>query len=412
MIIGVAAERTRGENRVLLAPTGARVLAERGHIVLVESGAGAGCRFRDDDYREAGARVVYDRDNVLERADLLLQVAPLHGAELQQVLPGQAVLAFHHLAAASRATVEGLLARAVTAIGLERIEDPTGDLPVLHAMSEIAGQLAIHVAAHYLETRAGGRGILLGGSPGIPPAHVVIVGAGQVGLWAARLAIGNGAQVTLIDSGMAPLRRAEETLGHAVVTQIAHPQALARAVAYADVLIGAVLVRGARSPQIITRGMVRTMKPGAVIVDVSIDQGGCVETSRPTTLDQPIYVEHGVTHYCVPNMASAVARTASLALTCAALPYIQALADHGVDAAARQDPGLAAAFFTHRGDLVSEAVAGAFGMPWRPLAAVPAAAPAGTMGTAGTGTAAPHAAGFEIGVGAARGPGGARPADH
>jgi len=398
MIIGVAAERTRGENRVLLAPSGARVLAERGHIVLVESGAGAGCRFRDEDYRDAGARVVYDRDNVIDRADLLLQVAPLHGTELQQVLPGQAVLAFHHLAAASRVTIEGLLARAVTAIGLERIEDQTGDLPVLHAMSEIAGQLAIHVAAHYLETRSGGRGILLGGSPGIPPAHVVIVGAGQVGLWAARLAIGNGAQVTLLDSSLAKLRRAEESLGHSVVTQIAHPQGLARAIAYADVLIGAVLVRGDRTPQLISRGMVRTMKPGAVIIDVSIDQGGCVETSRPTTLDQPIYVEHGVTHYCVPNMASAVARTASLALTCAALPYIQALADLGVDAAARQDPGLAASFFTHRGFLVSEGVARAFGMPWRHLSA--ALAPAVAM------------AGVEVGVGATAGPGVPGPTDH
>jgi alanine dehydrogenase len=398
MIIGIATERTRGENRVLLSPSGARVLAERGHIILVQSGAGAGCLFRDDDYREAGARVVYDRDNVIDRADLLLQVAPLHGADLQQVLPGQAVLAFHHLAASSRATVEGLLARAVTAIGLERIEDPTGDLPVLHAMSEIAGQLAIHVAAHYLETRAGGRGILLGGSPGIPPAHVVIVGAGRVGLWAARLAVGNGAQVVLLDSSMAKLRRAEESLGRSVVTQIAHPQALARAVAYADVVIGAVLVRGGRTPQIISRGMVHAMKPGAVIVDVSIDQGGCVETSRPTTLDQPIYVEHGVTHYCVPNMASAVARTASLALTCAALPYIQALADLGVDPAARQDPGLAAAIFTHRGSLVSEEVARAFGMPWRCLSA--AQAPAVPV------------AGVEVGVGAATGRGVPGPAEH
>ena len=205
-------------------------------------------------------------------------------------------------------------------------------------MSEIAGQLAVHVGAHYLETHSGGRGILLGGAPGIPPAHVVILGAGCVGLWAARVAAGNMAQVTILDKRSDALRRAGELLGRGVVTELAHQQSIARAVAYADVVIGAVLIRGERTSRAVSRAMVETMKPGSVIVDVSIDQGGCVETSRPTTLDDPVFVEEGVTHYCVPNMASAVARTASVALTGALLPSVRALADAGYRIRARQRP--------------------------------------------------------------------------
>jgi alanine dehydrogenase len=272
------------------------------------------------------------------------------------------VLAFHHLAAADRRLVERLREAGATLIGYEVIEDISGELPVLHSMSEIAGQLAIHVGAHHLETRAGGRGILLGGATGVPPAHVVVLGAGVVGRWAARIAGANGAQVTLMDSSMSALRRAAEVLGPRVVTEVASHRTVERAVTWADILVGAVLERGARAPRVVTRAMVESMKPGSVIVDVSIDQGGCVETSRPTTLEDPVYLECDVTHYAVPNLTSAVARTASQALTHAALPWVVELADSGVDLGLQDDQGLARGVYMYRGELTSEAVARTFGM--------------------------------------------------
>jgi alanine dehydrogenase len=362
MEIGVLAEPKGRENRVCLTPSGVRALVLAGQEVVAESGAGAMARFTDDDYRAAGARVVYDREEVFGRSELLMKVSALRGSEIPRLRPGTAVLAFHHLAAASREVVEQLLGRGVTLIGYEVIEDGQGDLPILHAMSEIAGQLAVHVAAHHLETRSGGRGILLGGSTGIPPANVVILGAGVVGAWAARTAVGNRAQVTLLDTSLAALRKAEETFGRNVVTEFAHPASIARAVAYGDAVIGAVLIRGDRAPHLVTRSMVEKMKPGSVIIDVSIDQGGCVETSRPTTLDDPVFVEHFVMHYGVPNMTSAVARTASTALTHAALPFVQTLSEKGFDKALKEEPGLAAGVYAYRGELLSESVGKALGM--------------------------------------------------
>lgn len=362
MIIGVPLERLPGENRVALTPAGARTLAARRHEVVVESGAGHASHFSDEEYRAAGAHVVYDPEEVFGRSGLVMKVAPLRDEEIARLREGQAVIAFHHLAAAGRESLDRLLRSGTTLVGYEVVEDARGDLPILHAMSEIAGQLAVHVAAHCLETRRGGRGILLGGSTGIPPAHVVVLGAGVVGTWAARTALGNGAQVTILDRDLAALRRAGGDLGRSAVTQVAHERAVARAAAFADVLVGAVLVRGERTPHVVTRDMVRTMKPGSVIVDVSIDQGGCVETSRPTSLADPVFVAHEVTHYAVPNMASAVARTASLALSYAALPFVQFLADRGAGPALKECPGLAAGTYLFRGELVSESAGRAHGL--------------------------------------------------
>jgi alanine dehydrogenase len=350
------------ENRVCLTPSDASSLVLAGHEVVVESGAGNAGRFSDEDYRVAGARVVYDRDEVFGRSELLMKVSALRPADLPHLRPGTTVLAFHHLAAASRELMQGLLKSGVTLIGFEVIEDTAGDLPVLHAMSEIAGQLSVHAAGHFLETHGGGRGILLGGATGIPPAHVLILGAGVVGLWAASTAAGNRARVTVMDSRIPALRRVEEALGRRVITELAHPANVARAATYADVIIGAVLMRGERAPHVVTRQMVESMKPGSVIVDVSIDQGGCVETSRPTSLENPIFIEAGVTHHAIPNMTSAVARTASLALSHAALPYVETLAERGVEAACREHPNLAAGIYAYRGHLVSPSVARAFGM--------------------------------------------------
>lgn len=362
MILGVPLEREPNENRVGLTPAGARALVHRGHTVLIESGAGRAARFADDEYADAGARLVYDRDEVFGRADLVTKITALAPDEVPRLREGQAILAFHHLAAARREHLEALLRRGITLIGFEVIEDRHGDAPVLHAMSEIGGQLAVNVAAHQLQTLSGGRGILLGGSIGIPPAHVVILGAGVSGVAAARRAVGNGAQVTLLDTSLAALRRADEIFGRGIITEVSHLASVSRAVAYADVLIGAVLVRGERAPQIVTRAMVRGMKPGAVIIDLSIDQGGSVETSRPTTLADPVFVEHEVIHCAIPNLGSAVARTASLALTYAALPLTEALADRGLETMLSRQPGFARGVYVYCGELVCPSVARAFGM--------------------------------------------------
>ncbi|HEU4401258.1 MAG TPA: alanine dehydrogenase [Candidatus Polarisedimenticolia bacterium] len=373
MIVGIPVELDPSENRVALTPAATKSLVDRGHTVLVESRAGLTARFADEEYRSVGARVVYDREEVFGRAGLLLKVAGLDSEEAGLVGEGQVVMAFHHLAAANLGLLDRLLARRATLIGYEITEDARGDLPILHAMSEIAGQLAVHVAARYLETRAGGRGILLGGGIGIPPAHVVILGAGVVGIWAARTALGNGAQVTVLDTSLEALQRAEETLRRRVVTEVAHPRAVARAVAYADVLIGAILIPGERTPIVVTRPMVATMKPGSVVLDISIDQGGCVETSRPTHLSDPIFIEGEVIHYAVPNMASAVARTASLALSNTSLPFVQTIADLGIEAALKESPGLRAGVYAYRGELASGSVARSLGIGSRPSGLPPAA---------------------------------------
>jgi alanine dehydrogenase len=370
MIIGVPLERDPTENRVALTPAGTRTLVHCGHMVVVESGAGRLSRFTDDEYGAAGAHLVYDHEEVFGRADLIMKVTAIRPPEVPLLREQQIVFGFHHLAAASREHLNALLRRGVTLIGFEITEDAAGDVPILHAMSEIAGQLAVTVAAHRLETRGGGRGILLGGSTGIPPAHVVILGAGVAGTWAARTALGNGAQVTMLDTRLGALRRAEEIFGRSVVTEVAHLFSITRAVSYADVLIGAILLRGERTPHVVTRAMVGGMKQGAVIIDVSIDQGGCVETSRPTTLQDPVFVEDGIIHYAVPNMASAVARTASLALTYAALPFVQTLADMGLEPALAQEAGLARGVYAYRGELVSASVARAFGLRSGPLASI------------------------------------------
>jgi alanine dehydrogenase len=370
MIIGVPLERDPTENRVSLTPAGTRTLVHAGHVVVVESGAGRLSRFTDDEYGAAGAHLVYDQEEVFGRADLIMKVKGIRPQEVALLRDRQAVFGFHHLAAATREHLGALLRRGVTLIGFEITEDGTGDVPILHAMSEIAGQLAVTVAAHRLQTRGGGRGILLGGSTGIPPAHVVILGAGVAGTWAARTALGNGAQVTILDTSLAALRRVEEIFGRGVVTEVAHLFSITRAVSYADVVVGAILVRGERTPHVVTRAMVGAMKQGAVIIDVAIDQGGCVETSRPTTLQDPVFVEEGVIHYAVPNMASAVARTASLALTYAALPFVRTLADLGIEMALVREAGLARGVYSFGGTLVSTSVARAFGMRSVPLASV------------------------------------------
>lgn len=368
MIIGVPKETHRLEHRVGLTPSAVAQLAGRGHGVVVERGAGLAAHFSDRDY--ALAQIVYSGEEAYKRADLVCRVGDMTADELELVRPGSVVCSFHHLAVTPREVVQRLMELEVTLIGYEVIGDGAGGLPVLHPTSEMAGQLAVHLAAHYLQNESGGRGILLGTVPGVPPPTVLILGAGTVGTVAARQALAAGAHVIVADAELPKLRRINRELDGRLVTILARHSRLDRYTAIADVVIGAVLIPGGRAPFLVTREMVEAMKPGSVVIDVSIDQGGCVETSRPTTLDTPTFVSSGVIHYCVPNMTANIARTASRALTNAAMPYVLSLADMGLEAALLADPGLAAGVYLYRGKLVSPQVAESLGMEATPLDAL------------------------------------------
>jgi alanine dehydrogenase len=368
MQIGVPRETGRHEYRVGLTPWAVGHITRLGHTVVVEKGAGTGARFPDNEYTAAGATVVYSREEAFKRADVVCGVALLKGVELDLLRPGSVLCGFLHLSMAQRPVIERLRELRMTTIGYELIEDAHGARPILVPMSEMAGEMAVYVAGHYLQNAEGGRGILLGAVPGIAPPTVVVLGAGTVGRAAAARAATIGAHVIMLDDDMDKLRAVKRAVGPQVVTQLATPDRLERFTAIADVLIGAVLIPGARAPFLVTEDMVRGMRPGSVIVDVSIDQGGCVETSRPTSPDDPVYVMHDVLHYCVPNMTANVARTASRAMSDAVLQSLTALAGAGVAQALAADAGLAAGTTLYDGEVVNEQVAGVLGVPCRPLA--------------------------------------------
>jgi len=367
MVIGTPLETHRHEHRVGLTPFGATHLTQAGHTVLVQKDAGRSARFSDRDFEKAGAQIVYRAEEVYGRADLVCRVGMLGAEEIALLKPGSTICAFHHLAVAPRAHVEQLARLQATLVAYEVIRDAAGDLPVLTPMSEIAGQMAVQVAAHLLQNESGGRGILVGSVPGVPPPTVLVLGAGTVGRAAARYAAACGAHVIVLDADLRKLRAINREVEGNVVTVMAAMERLERYTAIADAVIGAILIPGTRAPFVVTEEMVRAMKPGSVIVDVSIDQGGCVETSRPTTLGSPTFVAHDVIHYCVPNMTANLARTASRALANAALPYLASLAGKSVDGALAEDPGLAAGVYMHRGRIVSP-VGDAFGLPIEDLA--------------------------------------------
>lgn len=363
MFIGVPREDHRHEHRVGLSPSSVARLTRRGHTVHFESGAGKGAHFSDHVYEEVGAQIVYSREEVYRRADLICRVGWVSVDELEMVKPGLAICGFQHLAVAPRAKVQRLLEIEATVIGYELIRDRDNHLAVLPPVSEMAGQMAVQIAAHYLQTEVGGRGILLGSVPGVPPPTVLILGAGTVGRTAARLALDSGAHVILIDDNLTKLREVSHRLGERPVTAMASMRNLARYSSFADVIIGAVLIPGSRAPFLITEEMVKAMKPGSVIIDLSIDQGGCVETSRPTTPENPTFVAHEVIHYCVPNMTANIARTATRALANAAMPFVLEIAEKGLEAAIRADPGLASGIYIYRGKLINEGLAQALGVP-------------------------------------------------
>jgi len=364
MRVGAPKEIKDNEFRVALTPAGVYELAQRGHLVMVESGAGVGAGMSDDDYRTAGAAIVEGPEPIFSSADLVVKVKEPQAEERERLRPGQILFAYLHLAADRRQALD-LMRSGAICVAYETVTSPFGGLPLLAPMSEIAGRLAPQAGARCLEKSMGGRGVLLSGAPGVPPAEVLILGAGAVGTQATMIALGMGASVTVADRGAEPLRRLSARFGNAARTIFSTPTAIAELVRRADLVIGAALIPGAAAPKLVSRGMVAGMKPGSVIVDVAIDQGGCCETSHPTTHSDPTYVVDGVVHYCVTNMPGAVPRTSTFALASAILPFVLALADKGLGAL-RDDPHLSAGLTVARGEIVNASVATALGLPFAP----------------------------------------------
>jgi alanine dehydrogenase len=364
MKIGVLKEIKIHEYRVGLLPAGVRELVDGGHQVLVQSGAGAGIGFGDAHYQAAGAGVAARAADVFSAAELIVKVKEPQLAECKMLRSGQTLFTYLHLAA-DREQAEALMASGSTAIAYETVTAADGSLPLLTPMSEVAGRMSVQVGANCLQKANGGFGVLLGGVPGVPPAKVVILGGGVSGTHAAEMAVGLRADVTVVDRSVKRLRELSSIFGSQLKTVYSTAHAIEELVRDADLVIGAVLIAGAAAPKLVTRTMVKTMKPGAVLVDIAIDQGGCFETSRPTTHAEPTFILDGVIHYCVTNMPGAVPRTSTFALTNATLPYVKALADHGWRQALAADAGLARGLNVHAGQLTHEAVASALGIDYR-----------------------------------------------
>jgi alanine dehydrogenase len=367
MQIGVLKEIKTEENRVSMTPSGVEILTRAGHRVMIEQGAGLGSGFDDDQYRAAGAEIAATPEAIYSKAELVLHVKEPQPQEYPLIRPGQILFTYFHFAA-SESLTRAMLASGAVCIAYETVTDRQGTLPLLTPMSEVAGRMAAQEAARCLERTQGGRGVLLGGVTGVEPAVVLVLGGGMVGTEAARIASGLGASVYLLDLSLPRLRHLAETLPKNCIPLMSSPAAIRELLPRADAVIGAVLVHGARTPRLITREMLALLRPGAVLVDVAIDQGGCFETSRPTTHDQPVYEVNGILHYCVGNMPGAVPLTSTRALTNATLPYVRTLADRGWRRAVQEDPGLGAGVNVADGVITWPGVAEAFGLPCTPLA--------------------------------------------
>lgn len=362
MRVGVPKEIKNHEYRVGLTPASAHDVIQAGHDVIVETMAGTGIDFDDDDYRAVGARIVDTAADVFAESDMIVKVKEPQAREIAMLESRHILFTYLHLAADLPQT-EGLMKSGATCIAYETVTSPNRSLPLLKPMSEVAGRMSIQAGAHYLEKEQGGRGILLGGVPGVQPAKVVIIGGGVSGLNAAQMAVGLRADVTIYDISNDRLAELDTHFGNQIKTGYASQAAIEKAVQTAHLVIGAVLVPGGAAPKLVTRDMLKTMKRGSVIVDIAIDQGGCFETSRPTTHDDPVYEEEGVIHYCVANMPGAVARTSTFALNNATLPYVIQLASKGPDKAMADNVHLAAGLNVSDGKIRHQAVADAFGLP-------------------------------------------------
>ncbi len=359
MIIGVPKEIKTDEYRVAMLPVGAQLLSGDGHTVLIEQGAGVGSGFGDEQYSVCGARIVATAEEIYAPAEMVVKVKEPQPEEIVMLREGQAVFCYFHFAASRELTV-GCLEAGITAMAYETLEDGQGRLPLLTPMSEVAGRMSIQEGAKYLERPMMGRGVLLGGVAGVAPANVLILGGGVVGTNAAGIAAGMGANVTIMDINLDRLRYLDEVMPANVTTIYCDPHVVQNYALHADLVIGAVLIPGGRAPILIDRSLVKRMKAGSVIVDVCVDQGGCVETCRPTTHREPTYIVEDVVHYCVTNIPGAVSRTSSQALCNATLPFVRELASLGVEAFAAVDPGRAAAVNVQNHQIVNDAVAGVF----------------------------------------------------
>ncbi|MGD1094674.1 MAG: alanine dehydrogenase [Bryobacteraceae bacterium] len=369
MVIGVPQEVKDHEARVGLLPSGAKALTESGHRVLVQEGAGLGSSILDEDYRDAGAEIVPEASDVWGQSGLVVKVKEPQPSEYGFLRPDLILFTYLHLAPLPELT-ERLLSSRVSAVAYETIREADGSLPLLTPMSEVAGRMAVQVGAQYLEAPMGGRGILLGGVPGVAPANVVILGGGVVGHNAAKMAVGLGAHVTIVDKNMNRLRELDDVYSSAIVTLASNTYTIRESLRHADLVIGAVLIPGASAPKLVRREMISDMRRGSVMVDVAIDQGGCFETSHPTTHTDPIYFVDGVLHYCVSNMPAAVPHTSTFALNNATFPYLMELAHYGLETACERNPAIREGVNTYRGNVVYAAVAESQGKEWREIGSV------------------------------------------
>ena len=366
--IGVPREVGNEEQRVALAPSGTGALVANGHEVYVEEGAGHEAHFQNDEYVDAGAELVSAPDDLYERSDLIVKVGPPVEDEMELLQEGQILLSALNLGGTTADFLHHLMRLQITGIGFEFIRDPDGTFPLVRMMHEITGSVSIQIAGRYLESNEGGKGVMLGGISGVPPATVVILGADVIGQWAARTALGYGAHVIVLDTELGSLRTLENTLDRSVTTAVASEHYLRRAVRSADVVVGAMVTGGERSPLLVTEDMVQSMAPGGVIVDAVMDQGGCIETSRPTTHSDPTYRRHDIVHYCVPNMPSNAARTASYALTHVLVPYLLRIGEAGsINEALWHDEGLRNGTYVYRQHLTKQNLASMFGMSHRDI---------------------------------------------
>ena len=366
--IGVPREVANEERRVAIAPSGVSALVGGGHDVFVEEGAGRQAHFQDNEYEESGAELVDDPGDLYERSDLVVKVGPPDEDEMDLLQEGQILISALNLGGTTPEFLHHLMRLRITGIGFEFIRDPDGTFPLVRMMHEITGSMSIQIAGRYLESNEGGKGVMLGGISGVPPATVVILGAGVIGEWAARTALGYGAHVIVLDSELGALRSLEHYLDRSITTAMASEQYIRQAVSSADVVVGAMMAGGERSPLLVTEDMVASMAPGGVIVDAVMDQGGCIETSRPTSHSDPIYRRHDIIHYCVPNMPSNAARTASYALTHVLVPYLLRIGEAGsINEALWHDEGLRNGTYVYRQHLTKKSLASMFGMSHRDI---------------------------------------------
>ncbi len=366
--IGIPREISNEERRVSVTPNGVSVLVANGHEVFVEAGAGADADFPDVQYSEAGGEIVPSTSDLYSKCELIVKVGPPCGEERALLQEEQTLISALHLGNTTPDFLRHLMDLKITGIAFEFMRDRDGTLPIVRMMHEIMGSMAVQIAARYLESGEGGKGVMLGGISGVPPSSVVILGAGVVGEWAARTALGFGAHVIVLDTDLGALRSLEHYLDRRITTAMATPQYLHNAVSGADVVIGAMMADGQRSPVVVTEDMVATMRPGSVIVDAVMDQGGCIETSRPTTHSEPVFREHDVVHYCVPNMPSNAARTATYALTNVLVPYLIKIGEVGsINEALWRNDGLRSGTYVYRRHLTKKSLATMFGMPHRDI---------------------------------------------